>query len=70
MVYSDDPITDFYRFDAEQEAKLDKLPRCSECDQPIQDEFCFEINGELICDSCMHDNHRKCVDDFMEATFT
>lgn len=65
MVFTDDPIADFYRYDAEQQAKLDKLPRCSECNEPIQDEFCFEVNDELICDECMHNNHRK----FVEETF-
>ena len=70
MFYSDDPVADFYRHDAQQQAELDKLPRCSECDKPIQEEFCYEVNGELICDECMHNNHRKWVDDFMEVTFT
>ena len=66
MFYSDDPIADFERHDAKQQAELDKLPRCCECDEPIQEEFCYEINGELICDSCMNDNHRKVVEDYVE----
>ena len=70
MFYTDDPVADFYRHDAEQQAELAKRPRCSECDEPIQDVFCFEINDELVCDECMHNNHRKCVEDFMEAMFT
>ena len=65
MFYSDDPIADFYRHDAEQQAELHKLPQCSECGEPIQDDFCYEINDELICDSCMNDNHRKSVEDFI-----
>lgn len=70
MFYTDDPIADFRRHNAEQQKMLDRLPRCSECDEPIQDEFCYEINGELICDKCMYENHRKYVIDFMEETFT
>ena len=66
MFYTDDPIADFHRYDAEQQAKLDKLPRCSECDEPIQSETCYEINGELICEDCLKDNHRKWVEDFIE----
>lgn len=66
MFYSDDPIADFERHDAKQQSELEKLPRCSECDEPIQDDFCYEINDELICDNCMRDNHRKSVDDFIE----
>ena len=49
--------------DAEQQKQLDRLPRCSECERPIQEEFCYEVNGELVCDECMNNNHRKWVDD-------
>ena len=52
--------------DTAQQNALDKLPRCSECDEPIQDDFCYEINDELICDKCMRDNHRKAVEDYAE----
>lgn len=65
-MFTDDPLADFNRYDAEQQKMLDKLPRCSECDHPIQDEYCYEINGELICDECMFQNHRKAVDDYAE----
>lgn len=52
--------------DAEQERKLQKLPICSECDERIQSEHCYEINDELICPDCMEKNHRKWVDDYCE----
>ena len=47
--------------EAERERWLAKLPVCSECGEPIQDEFCYEINGEYICDSCMEE-HRRSVE--------
>ena len=65
MLYTDDPLADFARHDAEQQAQLDKLPVCCECDEPIQDEHCFEINDEYICEKCLNDNHRKRVDDIV-----
>lgn len=65
MAWTDDPIADFERHDAEQERKLEQLPRCSECDEPIQDDFCYEINDEYICEKCLKDNHRKAVDDIV-----
>lgn len=65
MFYTDSPTDDFERYSAEQEAKLDKLPRCSECGERIQDEYCFEINDEYICEHCMDENHRKAVDDIV-----
>lgn len=51
--------------DAEQQAQLDKLPECSECGKKIQDEYCFEVNDEYICDFCMNHNHRKAVEDIV-----
>lgn len=66
MFYSDDPAADFLRHDAEQAAILDKLPRCSECDEPIQSEVCYEINGELVCEECLENNHKKWVEDYVE----
>ena len=52
--------------DREQQAALEKLPVCCECDEHIQDEVCYEINGELICPECLENNHKHWVEDFME----
>lgn len=54
------------RYEAEQERRADRLPRCAECDEPIYDEECYEINGELICPDCLEENHRKHTDDYIE----
>ena len=66
MFYTDDPLNDFANWDAEQQRRLDKLPKCSECGEPIQTEECYEINDELICPDCMETNHRKWVEDYVE----
>lgn len=65
MSYTDDPIADFHNHCAEQEKQLEKLPRCSECDHPIQDKKCYSFNGELICEQCLEDNHEKNTEDFI-----
>ena len=62
MLYSDDPIADFDRHDAEQNKQLARLPVCAYCDEPIQDEFCYEINGEYYCEDCLDMHFRKAVD--------
>lgn len=62
---TDNPVRDFDRWDRQREKALEQLPRCSECDKPIQDEYCYEINGELICPECMR-TFRKHTEDFME----
>ena len=51
--------------DYEQESWLEKLPKCDECGQPIQDEHCFNINGNYICEECLNERYRVCVDDIM-----
>lgn len=53
MMWTDDPIADAERHIAEQEKQLDRLPRCSYCDEPIQDDFAYYINDEWICEKCM-----------------
>lgn len=52
--------------DAKCEAWLESLPVCDVCGQPIQDDYCFEINGNYICEDCLNDRHRVLVDDIME----
>ena len=65
MRITNDPLADFDRWDNEQEKQLARLPRCSECDNPVFDEFIFEFNDELICEKYMNANHRKSVDDYV-----
>ncbi len=63
--YTDDPIADFHRHDAEQEDRLKDLPECSECGKPIQDDHYFEFDCYFYCWDCVCDNHRKSTDSFI-----
>ena len=54
------------RYEAEQQAKLDKLPKCEYCGEPITDEHLYDINGDIICEECLNDNFRKPVEDYIE----
>jgi soluble lytic murein transglycosylase-like protein len=62
---ADDPDIDFLRHDAEQQKELEKCPKCSMCDEYIQDDFLYEINDEVICEECLNDNFRKSVEDYV-----
>lgn len=64
-MYSDNPINDFMEFDAEQERKLATMPVCSICGEPIQDDFLFDIDGEIFCEECLKDNFRKSTDEYI-----
>lgn len=66
MFYTDNPELDFMRYDAEQQAQLDRLPRCEECEEPIQGDFCYEVNGSYICENCLNDNHLVFVEDVID----
>jgi len=57
MFYTDNPVADYDRYCNEQQKVLDRLPRCSECHEPIQDECAYYINDEWICKKCMEDNY-------------
>ena len=60
MFYSDNPLADFERYDAEQQKQLEQLPVCADCGEHIQQETAVYRNGEYICDSCL-DSCRKAV---------
>lgn len=59
---SDDPKADFDRWDAEQTKALEALPVCDYCDEPIQDDYFYEINGDVVCQECLDRNFRKEAD--------
>lgn len=55
----------FLRHEAERENELARLPVCEVCGEHIQDDFLYEINDELICESCLNHYHRKHTDDYI-----
>lgn len=59
MYRTDDPIADFMRHDEEETRRLNRLPRCAYCHEPIQDEYLFDIDDELICEECLMREHKR-----------
>ena len=45
--------------DREQEKALSDSIHCEYCGKPIQEDFFFEINGDVMCESCLVRNFRK-----------
>ncbi len=64
------PLPDNYdlwcRHEDELEAELERCPVCCECDEHIQDEACWDINGDLYCEECAKDKFRKWTEDYMD----
>lgn len=63
---TDDPVADFERYDAEQEAELEKMPVCTNCLERIQDGYLFDIEGELYCEECAYELFRKDTADYIK----
>lgn len=57
-------------YEAEQERRLRKHPRCERCKERIVDEEFYNIDGTFICEECLDDyisEHFKVnTDDYME----
>lgn len=66
MYFTDDPIRDFLRYDAEQEEKLANLPECTICGNPIQQEKAVYYNDQWCCEKCESDFWQGIRDDFLE----
>ena len=49
------------RYDAEKQKKLDALPLCECCEEPIQDEYAYRIDNELICQECLELNYKEAI---------
>lgn len=65
MIWTDNPVADADRYDAEQQAELDRLPKCSYCNEPIQEEKLFDIEGELYCEEHAFELFRKDTEDYI-----
>lgn len=63
---TDNPLLDYSRYMDSKEQALSKLPVCSECDEHIQDDYCYVINDECICEECINLYYRKSIDDLVD----
>lgn len=63
MFYSDDPVRDFDRYDAEQARNARKRPVCECCGDHITDEFAYNFDGDWICQDCIKDFLEEVTDD-------
>ena len=60
-----DNLDMFDRYDREQARMLERLPKCCQCGQPIQQEMAVRISGKWYCDSCLDVYFREVVDDLL-----
>lgn len=55
MAWTDDPVRDFERYDAEQAEKMRSFPTCSICGEVVYDDYITDLYGDIICNSCLED---------------
>lgn len=49
------------------EQKLNYLPVCTCCGNPISDYYIWAIGDELLCDGCAKNKYRRYVESFMRG---
>lgn len=52
-------------FEAEQERRIEKYPKCDCCGERILEDKFFNIEGTYICENCI-DDFKVDTDDYLE----
>lgn len=60
-----DNYSQWESYDREQTQQLERQPRCSICEQHIQEDFLYVINDEPVCEECLERDFRRCVEDYV-----
>lgn len=50
-----EPYEEYEAYSNKQEKWLSKCPKCALCDEPIQDEYGYRLDGLLYCHDCALD---------------
>lgn len=66
MFYTDDPLSDFERWDMEQSRQLARCPVCSRCGEPIQEEDLWDFDGDLYHTDCAEIEFKRNTEDYIE----
>lgn len=61
MYRTDNPAADAESWEREKEKMAESLPKCDYCGSPIDDHY-YEIDGEIVCESCLEKNFYKSVE--------
>lgn len=59
MIWSDNPVADAELYLWEEAKAIEKLPKCSECGDPIYGDPNYDSWGNAVCEDCLNDNYRR-----------
>lgn len=45
----------------QREKRRSRRPMCDYCGEPVDEDFYYEINGEIFCEYCLDNFFRKAV---------
>ena len=66
MFYSDNPVADAERHSEYMERQAKRLPVCCKCKKRIQDDTCYKVDDEVLCESCMRKDYEVWTEDLMD----
>lgn len=67
MQWTDDPVLDAERYFEQQDERLNVLPVCEVCGEPIQQEKAVYYNDQWCCEDCESDFWNDIRSDFLES---
>ena len=63
---TNDPIADFDRYEAEQQRRLERCPKCDYCNKHITEDNYYDINGDIVCEECLDSHFKRETEDYIE----
>jgi hypothetical protein len=66
---SADPDRDFEILDMLQSQREARLPVCDNCHRPINDDIYFDIEGDIYCEMCLHDEFGRSTEDYLSDNY-
>ena len=68
MCYIPDNLDLFASYDAEQEARLRKMPVCCRCKEHIQQDEAVKFNRKWYCEDCESELWDEIRQEYLEST--
>ena len=60
-----DPLDDYDRLDRLQAQREARLPVCDKCHRHINDDFYYDVHGDIYCAECMNDEFARSTEDYL-----
>lgn len=66
MYYSNDPVRDAERREADWDEELENYPDCDNCGCKITSDKLWHIEGELYCEDCAEREFKEWTEKYMK----